>query len=194
MIPKETLEQLYLRDGHSMKKIATELGFSVNKIAYWMDKHNIKRRTISDAIYKIHNPEGDPFTIKNFSNMAEAQLYGLGIGLFWGEGNKADKYSVRIGNTDPEIIKTFMQFLSVFFEVPKERLRFSLQIFTDIDSTAALRFWTRHLSVDSSQFYKITVTISGSLGTYRKKSQYGVVTLYYHNKKLRDIIVGLLPL
>lgn len=28
------------------------------------------------------------------------------------------------------------------------------------------------------------------MGTYRKKTQHGVLTLYFNNKKLRDIIIG----
>lgn len=34
------------------------------------------------------------------------------------------------------------------------------------------------------------VTKSGSIGTYRSKNRYGVVTIYFGNTKLRDILVG----
>lgn len=110
-----------------------------------------------------------------------------------GEGTKASNSSVRLGNTDPELLKEFMRFLTEICGVPKEKLRFGLQLFTDINSEAALAYWTQQLEVKPSQFYKITVTISGSLGTYRKKSMYGVATIYYHNKRLRDILVNFLP-
>ncbi len=79
------------------------------------------------------------------------------------------------------------------FGVQRNRFKFCLQIFTDIDPREALDFRTMRLGVQESQFTKTVVTISGSLGTYRIKSQYGVVTVLFHNKKLRDIIVGLLP-
>jgi hypothetical protein len=86
----------------------------------------------------------------------------------------------------------FMRFLIELFGVDKDDLRFSLQIFSDIDPEEALMYWTHELGADRSQFYKPTVTISGSLGTYRR-SLYGVVTINYLNKKLRDILVGMLP-
>lgn len=193
MIALETLETLYTKNGNSMKEIAIELGCSVNKVVYWMDRYGIKRRTIGDAIYQKHNPDGDPFKAKPIRSLSDAKLHGLGLGLFWGEGNKVNKHSVRLGNTDPELLKSFMKFLTELYGVPKESLKFGLQIFTDIDPQEALNFWSRELDIKASQFYKITVTISGSLGTYRKKSPYGVATLYYHNKKLRDILIGLLP-
>jgi hypothetical protein len=193
MISQEELQLLYIGKNKSMQEIALELGCSVHKVTYWMDKYAIKRRTISEAIYQRHNPTGDPFTIQSIKTMRQAELFGLGLGLYWGEGNKANQTSIRLGNTDPLLIEAFVRFLTELFGVSKDNLKFGLQIFSDIDQDEALNFWIKKLSVRPSQFYKITVTISGSLGTYRKKNRYGVVTVYFHNKKLRDILVNMLP-
>jgi hypothetical protein len=192
MITKDELETLYC-GGASMNDIARAQGCSVNSIVYWMDKYQIERRTISEAIYQKHNPNGDPFKIKSVKSISDAKLMGLGIGLYWGEGTRSDKHSIRLGNTDPLLIKSFMTFLERMFGVQSSNLKFGLQIFSDINPQEALDFWTRELGVNSYQFHRPTVTISGSLGTYRKKSLYGVVTVIYHNKKLRDILVNLLP-
>ena len=176
-----------------MMDIARILGCSQHKVVYWMNKHQIKRRSISDAIYQKHNPSGDPFVIKPIKTKKEAMLLGLGLGLYWGEGNKSNMYSVRLGNTDPELIKTFMKFLTDLFDAKKEKMRFSLQIFSDINPEKALDFWINHLNVSPIQFCKVIITKSGSIGTYRNKSVYGVLTIHFHNKKLRDIINGMLP-
>jgi len=176
-----------------MQEIAGELDCSLHKVTYYMDKYAIKRRSIGEAIYQKNHPDGDPFKIKSITSQADARLLGMGIGLYWGEGTKANEHSVRLGNTDPALLRMFMTFLIRLFGVDKEHLRFGLQIFTDIDPDEALVYWTQKLDVKPSQFYKVTVTISGSIGTYRKKSQYGVVTVHYHNKKLRDILVSMLP-
>ncbi len=189
---KDLLQKLY-GDGASMQEIAALQQCSLNRVLYWMSKYGIRRRSISEAAYQKHNPEGDPFTMQPIRTKAQAKLQGIGIGLYWGEGTKSNLHSVRLGNTDPELLKTFIKFLVELYAVKPEKLRFGLQIFTDINPDEALAYWTQQLSVKASQFYKITVTISGSLGTYRKKSQYGVVTIYYNNKKLRDTIMALLP-
>lgn len=177
----------------SMMEISKELGFSVHKVAYWMAAHNIKRRTISDAVYTKYHPKGDPFKLKTPVTADEWKLLGLGIGLYWGEGTKANQHSVRLGNTDPELIKTFIEFLIKICGIKFEDLKFGLQLFTDINSEEALRFWMNQLNANRSQFYKITVSISGSIGNYRQKSKYGVLTVMYHNRKLRDILVAMLP-
>ncbi|MBU0458100.1 helix-turn-helix domain-containing protein [Patescibacteria group bacterium] len=190
MIKQELLEKLYAKEGKSMQEIANKLGCSVHKVQYWMKQYNIKSRSISDAIYQWHNPDGDPFMFKKPRTSKEQMLYGLGLGLYWGEGTKASKHSVRLGNTDPDLIKIFMDFLIILYGVKRKDFRFGLQIFTDIDEEKALDFWTKKLRIPREQFGKVIVTKSGSIGTYRKKSQFGVVTLHYHNKKLRDLLLN----
>lgn len=177
-----------------MQEIADELQCSVNRVVYWMRRHGIKRRTWSEATYRKRNPDGDPFKLKLPKTMQEAKLYGLGVGLYWGEGTKSNKHSIRLGNTDPKLLLAFIDFLETFFEIKREDLKFELQIFTDIDKNEALDYWINRLGLSSDQFGKPVVTISGSIGTYRKKSQYGVVTVVYHNIKARDHLIGMLPM
>jgi hypothetical protein len=117
----------------------------------------------------------------------------MGIGLYWGEGTKANKNTVRLGNSDINILRTFIDFLNKFFGVSKDKLKFQLQLFSDLDINIAKRYWINGLKISKKQLYKTIITKSGSLGTYRHKSQYGVMTLYYGNTKLRNILVGMLP-
>lgn len=194
MISKDELEELYLNKKKSMQEIADDLGCSLHKVKYWMEKYEIKIRNRSDATYIKRNPFGDPFHFRRPRNIKEAELFGLGIGLYWGEGTKANKDSVRLGNTDPELLIHFIKFLEKFFSVGREDLRFGLQIFTDIPVDRAMDFWIKKLKIRRSQFYKPLITRSGSIGTYRKKSEYGVLTVMYHNKKLRNLLVSLLPM
>jgi hypothetical protein len=193
MITEDELKKLYFTETLSMAEISDKLGCSTNKVVYWMDKYGIERRTISEAVYlKIH-PNGDPFTVTYPRSRADAELFGMGIGIYWGEGTKAAKHSIRVGNTDPKLIRVFMDFLVKFFQVKEDDMKFSLQVFSDININKALNYWITELGVDISQFYKPTVTISHSIGKNKHKNLYGVVTVYYHNKKLRDILIGLLP-
>ncbi len=193
MIEATKLQNLYIDQKLSMQQISRSLNCSPHKVAYWIYAHKIPRRSIGDAVYLKCNPNGDPFEVQPILSMEQAELFGMGIGLYWGEGTKASTSSVRLGNTDPKLLLMFMRFLIELFGVDINKLHFGLQIFTDINAEQALSYWVEELGVKSSQFYKVHVTISGSLGTYRKRSPYGVVTVYFHNTKLRDIIVGLLP-
>ena len=189
MISKTTLVSLYVDKCFSMNEIAVQLGCTNNQVVYWMLKHNIERRSISEAIYRKRNPNGDPFKMKSISTIRDAELLGMGIGLYWGEGNKLNRHSVKLGNTDPGVIKVFIKFLIEICGIDENKLKYSLQIFSDIDQDEALDYWIKELNTDASKFSKVTVTPSGSIGTYKKKSKYGVLIVYFHNYKLRDIIV-----
>jgi hypothetical protein len=192
LISKALLEKMYVKERKSMKAISVKLRCSVHKVQYWLAAYEIPRRSISDAIYQWHNPKGDPFRFDPPRTIEDQILFGIGIGLYWGEGTKANRTSVRLGNTDPALLEIFLKFLVRFFGVQKGDFRFGLQLFTDIDQKEALDFWSKRLKIHRRQFFKVTITPSGSIGTYRRKSRYGVLTIYYSNYKLRDALVELL--
>lgn len=187
-ITKEILFELYIKKKYSSNKIAKKLGCLEGKVNYWLKKFEIKKRTISEAIYDWHNPNGDPFKVHKIENPEELFLAGLGLGLYWGEGNKKNKYSIRLGNSDPDVIIYFIKFLQEIYGVDKKDLRFAIQVFSDMNIKENLGFWSRKLKISISQFYKTIVTPSRGVGTYREKSKYGVLTVHFNNKKLRDIL------
>lgn len=191
MFTKLELENLYTHEQKSVSSIASNFGCSENKINYWLNKFLIPKRSISEAVYIQNNPKGNPFTVYAPRTNEEWFLYGLGVGLYWGEGNKMNNHAVRLGNTDPDLLKKYLEFLHTFYSIDITRLRFGLQIFTDIDPEVAKKYWCKKLMLKASQFQKVVISKSlHKAGTYRKKSEYGVLTIYFSNTKLRDIIVG----
>lgn len=196
-ITKPLLKKLYLLDKNSSPEISKILNCSQHKINYWLVKYNIPKRSISDAIYQKCNPNGDPFKIKKAKTLKDAKLLGLGLGLYWGEGNKKSKNSIRLGNTNPLIIKKFIEFLMDILGTRKDKLRFGLQIFSDMSAKDTLRFWLKELNefgIIKNQFFKVTVTPSRSIGNYREKSKWGVLTVHFANTKLKNLLDSMLPL
>lgn len=190
MINEKFLRDEYEAKGCSVSDISKKLNCSQGKVNYWLSRFEIPKRSISEAVYLKNNPNGDPFAYSAPSTQNEWFLYGMGLGLFWGEGNKMNKNAVRLGNTDPDLILVFLKFLKQTYKIKESKLRFGLQIFSDMSSEAAKDFWCKKLSVKPSQFQKVIVTESGSIGTYRNKTRHGVLTVYFSNTKLRDIIMN----
>lgn len=190
MIAKNILYKLYSVDKKSAQQISKILGVSTTQVNYWLYKFNITKRSISDAVYAKHNPAGDPFKVNKVSDIKKALLFGMGLGLYWGEGTKSNKTSVRLGNSDPRLVKTFIKFLVEVYSIDTKRLRFGLQIFNDLNATKLIKYWSNFLSFPESSFYKPIVTISGRKGTYKNKVKFGVLTVYFNNKKLRNILIN----
>jgi hypothetical protein len=154
-----------------------------------MDYYEIKRRSISESVYIKNNPNGDPFSFRKPETKEEVFLFGLGLGLYWGEETKANKYSIRLGNTDPDLLQYFILFLVTFFNISTKDMKFGVQIFSTMSSEDVISFWTSKLNVPKEQFMKVIVTEGRGEGTYSRKIEYGVLTVYYNNKKMRDILV-----
>ena len=89
MLKKEMLFHLYCGEKKSMQEIADRLNYSLHTVSYWMQKYKIPIRSRSEATYVRRNPGGDPFLFHKPITPEEIKLFGLGIGLYWGEGNKA---------------------------------------------------------------------------------------------------------
>lgn len=188
MMSENLLRNLYMSQRKSSFEIAEQLGCSIHKVNYWMDKFNLARRSQSEATYVKRNPNGDPFVLHKPVSIREGVLYGLGLGLYWGEGTKASMSAIRLGNTDPELIAQFMNFLRRFYSIKKRSLHFSLQLFHDNNIDESLDFWCKYLKIDRRQFSKPVFSPSQSTGTYKRKAQYGVVTVQFNNTKLRRVI------
>lgn len=190
IISKQILSYLYIEKGKSMKEIAEKLHVSLHKVAYWMEKYKILRRSKSDATYTKRNPNGDPFLFQPPKTVKEGILFGLGLGIYWGEGTKADLGSIRVGNTDSDLLMVFIECLEKIYGIKREKIHFGLQIFSDTSPDEAVLFWSKKLDIKKSQFQKtIVVTPTRGKGTYKKKMKYGVLTVYVHNKKLRNALI-----
>lgn len=187
-----TKEQLidYYGQGLSMRQIALKISCSEHKIVYWMNKYGIKRRERSVASYTYYNPNGDPFIIKVDLNPDESILFGLGLGIYWGEGDKVSKYQVRVTNTDPEMIKVFTKFLVEICQVKKERIAYYLVCFNDSNIEKVAYFWSKQLNISKNKFGKIIQIPPQGKGSYKKKSQFGVCSVVISNVKLKTWILG----
>lgn len=173
-----------------MQDISRQLGCSVHKVVYWMDKYRIKRRTMSEATYLKANPRGDPFKIKLKLSPQDWFLFGLGVGIYLGEGNKMSKTALRVANTDPRILKLFIKFLLKICDLKKYRISYSIVCFNDVNPSTARSFWAKQLRVLPEKFGKITSIPHQGKGTYRRKSQFGVCTVQANNVKLRNWFIN----
>ena len=184
---KEEIARLYQK-GLSMKEISDKTSWSFHQVTYWLNQCKIPRRSISDAVYQRLNPEGDPFCIKKHLTPRNQKLFGLGIGLYWGEGNKRSKSAVRLGNSDPKLIKSFREFLIKICGIKQEKLKYNLLLFNDANKNKAINFWAEELGITKNQIGSITSLKPRGKGTYKKKSMTGVLIIEFNNTKLKKQI------
>lgn len=184
LLTKQTLIKLYSK-GMSLTGISNHLHCSIHKVTYWMRKYGIPRRSRSDAVYIQANPQGNPFHIHYPQTPSKYVLYGLGLGIYWGEGTKGINYPVRVTNSDPCIIRTFRMFLLSICHVDLTRIRYSIVAFNDSNIHTVQSYWSKQLKISPDKFGKIVQIPTQGKGTYRKKSQFGVCSITVGNTKLK---------
>jgi hypothetical protein len=185
---KEVLGLLYYERGLSMAQIAEQLACSVNKVAYWMDKHGLSRRDIGKAIYLRQNPTGDPFDIQIPKSEDELALFQLALGLYIGEGKKRDKEQVALSNSDPRVIRVFLRFLRQICGVNEKRIWAWINIFDDADLELAKEYWLYVTNLSPEQFHA-SVVRSRRKGTYNQLSKYGTLSVGISSTKLHEIVM-----
>lgn len=133
-------------------------------------KMNLARRAGLDKLYADAESEAKRDLARHLSD----PLFVSGVSLYWGEGDKRTRHQVRVSNTDPALIRSFLKFLRRFGEVPDERVWVSLIAYPDIPILDCEGYWQRELGLDGSHFQK-TVVIQGR--GKERKSAYGICVL-----------------
>lgn len=86
--------------------------------------------------------------------------------LYWAEGNKKD---FSLSNTDPVLIKTFIEYLSEI-GVKKNDLRVTVRVYEDIDIKKACKFWARVVGISADKIRNVNIL----RGKKKGKLKYGM--------------------
>ena len=87
--------------------------------------------------------------------------------LYWAEGSKRD---FGLSNTDPELIRIFVNGLRKVFQVTDDRFRVSVRIYEDLDADKCLSFWAEVVKIPKEKFVSINVLE----GKKKGKLEYGM--------------------
>ncbi|MEK9134903.1 MAG: helix-turn-helix domain-containing protein [Patescibacteria group bacterium] len=82
------------------------------------------------------------------------EIFLAGLFLYWGEGTKSHPTEISVSNTDPSIIKFFIDWLIKNLLIPKEKIKIQLQLYTDMKIDREINFWSEVLNIPLGQFSK----------------------------------------
>lgn len=135
----------------------------------------------------------------NIGRLNERELSLLGAALYWGEGTKYERKGGSIAlvftNSDPEMIQVFMHFLRRILEIPEERIRAGIHMYSHSE-TEILKtriFWSKVTGLPRDRFY-ISQLISGasSLKRNTKKLPYGTLGIRINDRKVFFRVKGMM--
>ena len=120
---------------------------------------------------------------REFKDLKLYPLFILGVVIYWGEGDKTSRHTLKIANTDPLMIKCFLAFLVSICGVPREKIKAWLLLYPYLDENACKRFWIRQAGLSKRDFTK-SIIIHGK--NKRRKIGYGVCSLVASSTYLKE--------
>jgi hypothetical protein len=136
-----------------------------------------KQQKNADTVYKKQ--------MTQISKIPKESAYVAGLMLYAAEGAKKDKYRIILANTDAQIIKFFVFWLKEFLGIKKNKLRFQLHLYQNMDIKKELDYWSRSLGISKDQLYKPQVrTLQSHSFSYSSdaKNRHGTCSLQYSNR------------
>lgn len=110
--------------------------------------------------------------------------------LYLAEGGKTQRGALSFGNSDPGVIRLFLQLLRFCYKIDESKFRCTVQGRADQDFTKLERFWSVTTRIQKSQFYKARVD-PRSKGERTKKVHYkGVCRIdYFSAPVFHDLMI-----
>ncbi len=176
------------KDGLSVREIAEELGFSIDAVYYFFRKHNIKRRSRSEARNILYDKQAPSYLLKSNLTIEEKELKIAGTMLYWAEGSKwKGEKIVDFANSNIDMIKLFLKFLRDICGINEKKLRVYLYCFKDQDIKQLLKFWSKETKIPIKQFTKPYIRKESDVSK-KGRMKYGLVHIRYADKKLLNLI------
>ena len=167
-----------------MKRVAEALGVSIDALVYFMRKYDLKRRTTSENEKIKFSKKSATFKIKANLSEKERKLKNVAISLYWGEGYKSEKaHGVDFANSDPDMIKVFLNFLRKICGIDESKLRVYLYCYSNQKPKKLINFWSRLTEIPHSKFSKPYVRNDFCLEKSGKMKN-GLIHIRYYDKKL----------
>ncbi len=180
-VSKSTLSAWLKEFPLSRQKINELRANSPKRIEKFRNTMRAKREKTFDSVFhKVGNELG---------RLSDRDILIGGIFLYWGEGSKSADYTTAVSNTDPDVLKFFIKWLSLF-GIKKDKLKISLHLYSDMDINEEINYWSKELNVPKSNFKKPYIKKSKLAGlSYKNGFGHGTCNVKYLNKEMWQYIM-----
>src|SRR3989344_617124 len=166
------------KQGKTYREIEKLLGISRSTLCEWfrnekwsiyIKKSNIENNTKISTIHlkklnearrlmlekKYGQVEED--AVKEFEVNKNDPLFMAGLMVYAGEGDKANRYNIKLANSEFYLHLVFMSFLEKFLKIKRQNIKFWLLLYPDHDIEKLIGVWSDKLNIHKSNFYKSQV-------------------------------------
>jgi hypothetical protein len=166
-IPKSTLSG-WLRDIPLSQKAIERLK---SRVAEGTLNGLVKRNRLQTVLAQKRAAEIRKKAAVEIKNLGLNDRYLAGIVMYWAEGYKRIKtragkevtnHPISFTNSDPLMIRIFVDFLKIEMGIPTEKIKAHIRLFSHIDPDAAIKHWSSKSGLPPQNFLKSSVVVSGA--------------------------------
>lgn len=198
---------IFLRkQGKSYSQIKKELGVSKSTLSFWLSDMPLSRQRINELrsnseirIEKYRNTmklkrekcleKAYELAKIDISSLSKREIILCGLFLYWGEGEKGLQPSVALSNTDPSVLRFYLEWLKAL-GVNSGDLKIVLHLYADMNEAESLDFWSKTLGLPKKCFRKSYIKKSSLLGlSYKSGFGRGTCMIRYGSQKLKNKIM-----
>jgi transcriptional regulator with XRE-family HTH domain len=179
-ISKSTLSNWLNDMPLSAKQIRELRDFNPRRIEHFRETMQRKREArLDDAFIRVR---------RDIGRLSKRDLFIGGLYLYWGEGTKSDRGAISIANTDPSVIRAFLDW-SEIMRIRKGQMRVRLHLYTDMNIERETLYWSKQLSMPLTQFRKPHIKNSSLAGlTYKTGHGHGTCNVRFGNIAMWEYI------
>lgn len=178
------------KEGLSIRQLEDEFAISYGTISRWVRDIPSKNTAFKQARQRdeqrkwVSRAVGAEFPVTRSGAKFLASL------LYWCEGSKPPSSNyVAFCNSDPNLVKVFLELLRQGFQINEEKMKAYLQVHSTHDYDEVLKFWSKLLQIPPDQFHKPIVT--RPTGNMKRRKYHGTCSLKYYDVKLQLEMVGI---
>lgn len=197
------------KKGMSYSQIKEKLGISKSTLSGWLYNMPLSEKRIREL--RADNPvrieryrntmrakkearlkEVYKKVSKDIGNLSKRDLFLAGLFLYWAEGSKTTRGTVGLTNTNPTMLKFYINWLKLF-GYSKKDFSVHLHLYSDMNIKRQEKYWSRELDIPLSQFRKsyIKKTLLTSI-TYHNGFGQGTCTVMILNARFYEkVLMGL---
>lgn len=197
-------------EGLAITDIARRLGVSKSSVSLWVrdivltpEQHEVLRgrnalqyRQALAHVIRSAKARQRRIACQVQGHIAAARgepLHAIGCMLFWAEGARV-RHSVKLTNSDPELLRLFIRFVRTYFDVPNEKFRVWCNLFADHAQRQreVERFWLDVLELPRSCLIKSTVNVYSRHSQKKRTNMlpYGTCQLTVHDVRIAQHLYG----
>ena len=177
---------LWSRDIPLSKKAANRLSAKVTRGQLISARQRIAR---TDAIRRMYFDKGLEMVRTVAQKKRDKEISKIFCALlYWCEGGKHDDRCIQFTNSDPKLIKTFVNLFRESFSIDESKFRILLHLHKYHSVQAQIKFWQTIIGVSASQFSK--PYLKPNNGKRIRLDYPGCVNIRYYDANISRELLG----